>query len=117
MDRLYAKGSSLDRGTLLHLRNLIDRRNISKNVSGRFNATINFIETITDCHIVAAAMNHFGMEKETDQPSKNHLPPLPLNVDAATKWSVLTSIMGDIINRYVFIKDFANIAAPNQPQQ
>ena len=80
MDRLYAKGSSLDRGTLLHLRNLINRRNIAKNISGRFNATVDFIETVTDCHIVAAAMNHFGMKMETDQPSTNHLSPLPQNV-------------------------------------
>ena len=116
MDRLYCNGSSLDRGTLLHLRNLVNRRNIAKNTDGRFNATVDYIETVTDCHITAAAMHFFGMSSVADQPSRNHLS-IPQTAESTVKWGHLQSVIGEIVDRYVFIKDFVNIAQPGHPQQ
>ena len=58
---LYKRGFNNDRGTLVQLRNLINRRNVANDVSGRSNASIDFFELVTKCHIVAAAMNFFGM--------------------------------------------------------
>lgn len=57
-NRLYKKGTSNQGGTLLQLRNVINRRNIAANISGCFNAAIDFFELVCNCHIVAAAM-HF----------------------------------------------------------
>ena len=52
-------------GTLVQLRNLINRRNVANDVSGRFNASIDFFELVTKCHIVAAAMDFFWYEYST----------------------------------------------------
>ena len=87
---LYKGGSNNDRGTLIQLRNLINRRNVANDslvprpspapvfdrlqyaktgageglgtrlandVSGWFNASIDFFELVTKCHFVVAAMN------------------------------------------------------------
>ena len=87
MDRLYASGSSLDGGTLMQLRNLINRRNVSKDVTGRFNATVDYMQSVIDCHIVAAAMNYFGISKTTDNPSMNYgLDILAESIDSTEKW-------------------------------
>lgn len=43
-NRLYASSSSTDGGTLLQLRNLINRRNVSQNTDGKFNESIDFFE-------------------------------------------------------------------------
>ena len=45
--RLYKSGSSMEGGTLVQLRNLLNRFNISSDISsdisGKFNAAINFL--------------------------------------------------------------------------
>ena len=51
---LYKLGSNCDGGTLLQLRNLINRRNVAANLHGRFNATIDFMELVVNSHIIAA---------------------------------------------------------------
>ena len=56
---LYKGGANNDKGTLVQLRNLINRRNVANDVSGRFNTSIDFFELVTKCHIVAAAMDFF----------------------------------------------------------
>ncbi len=72
--RLYKSGSSMDGGTLLQLKNLINRRNISANTSGKFNETIDFFELVVHCHIAAAAMYFFRMSINDQKPTTNALP-------------------------------------------
>ena len=91
MDRLYAGGSSLDGGTLLQL---INRCDVARNVTGRFNSTIDYMETVVDCHITAAAMDYFGMNKVTDEPSENVYFLHGDSLDAAQKWDVLQKVVG-----------------------
>ena len=109
MDRLYAKGSPMDGGTLLQLRNLINRRNVGKDVSKRFNACIDFMETVIHCHITAAALNYFCMTKVDDQPtSADAFLLCKHSEDEATprKWELLHTVVGDIVDRFVLVKDF-----------
>ena len=117
MDRLYAGGSSIDGGTLLQLRNLINRRNVAKDVTGRFNACIDYMETVIHCHITAAAMDFFGMKEQTDDPSSNALPLCDGSMDASQKWNVLQGTVGEIVNRYVVLQDFVNINTPGHASQ
>ena len=42
-NRLYHSGSSLEGGTLLQL---INRRNVKRNISGKFNEAIDFFELV-----------------------------------------------------------------------
>jgi len=69
--RLYKGVSNSQCGTLLQLRNMLNQRNVSADVSGQFNSTVDFVELVTNCHIVAAAMNFFGMIDVTSNPTNN----------------------------------------------
>ena len=69
--RLYKTDSSQDGGTIYQLRNLINRRNVVTDPKMDMNACEDFFELITNAHILAAAMQKFGMSKLTDPlPSK-----------------------------------------------
>ena len=50
----------------MQLRNLINRRNVASDTTGKFNATVDFFELVVECHITAAAMNYFGMQSPDD---------------------------------------------------
>ena len=71
-DRLYSTRSNCDAGTLVQLRNLINRRKVAKDSSGRFNESIDFFELV-NCHI-AAGMHFFGLNTMADQPTYNSFP-------------------------------------------
>ena len=60
---MYKTTSGLDVGTLNQLRNVINRRNISKDPSSNVNASEDFLEVVTSAHIVAAAMEVVGVTK------------------------------------------------------
>uniref|UniRef100_A0A1X7U207 DUF6589 domain-containing protein n=1 Tax=Amphimedon queenslandica TaxID=400682 RepID=A0A1X7U207_AMPQE len=65
---MYKGKSFLEKGTLCHLRNVIDRRNISAKAADDFNACEDFFVTVVKCHIVVAAMQFFQMEAASDSP-------------------------------------------------
>ena len=72
--RLYSGGSNCDGGTLLQLRNQLNRRNVASNPDGRFNVSVDFIELVTERHILAAGMNFFGLKETTGLPTYNRIP-------------------------------------------
>ena len=72
--QLYKPGSSLQGGTLLQIRNLINRRNISVNVSGKFNEVLDFFSLVLLAHVLAASMHFFGMSAVTDHATKQEYP-------------------------------------------
>ncbi len=51
----------MERGTLYQLRNLINRRNVTKEIKSDVNAIEDFIEVVTTGYIVSAVMTHLGM--------------------------------------------------------
>ena len=60
----------------------INRRNISGDISNKFNSTI---EIVVRCH-VAAAINYFGMKSVGDTPVYNAF---PTNVVTTQQWKNL----------------------------
>ncbi len=70
-DRLYKGGFGTDQGTLIQLRNAIGRRNVGKDVSKKFNAAIDFFQLTTECFIVSAAMQFFGMNSPSENPTRS----------------------------------------------
>ena len=60
----------MEGGTLLQLRNLINRRNISGDISGNFNAAIDFFQLVLTAYIVSATMHFFGMTSLKGTPTK-----------------------------------------------
>ena len=89
--RLYKAGSSFQGGTLLQLRNLINRRNVFANRTGRFIEIIDFFQlVIVECHIMAAAMHFFSIRNLQDAPETNALPSIMgTNLKPAEKWKIL----------------------------
>ena len=59
----------MERGTLYQLRNLINRRNITKSVKSDMNACEDFFEVVVTGHIIASAMELLGMSSIDDVPS------------------------------------------------
>ncbi len=66
--RLYDTKSGMERDTLYQLRNLINRRNVKKEVKSDVNAIEDFIEVVTTGYIVSAVMTHLGMSHNNDIP-------------------------------------------------
>ena len=59
----YFNGKSItDGGTLWHLRCLIKRHNISKDVSKEMNELEDLFHSVAKAHVTAAAMHYFGMQ-------------------------------------------------------
>ena len=55
-----------DSGTLLNLRTLLGRKNVTSDPIHNFTACNSFLEDVLDGHILAIAMHHFGMT-DSDQ--------------------------------------------------
>lgn len=64
----------MERGTMMQLRNLVNRRNVHMNITGHFNAAVDFFQLVTECHILAASLVFFGMTDVNSTPSCNLLP-------------------------------------------
>ena len=110
--RLYKPGSSFQQGTLLQLRNLINRRNVSKDTSGKFNETLDFFQLVVECHIMAAAMHFFSMSTQESTPSTNAL----VDKTPDEKWSAFKAILTRLVSRYVLVDSIANELKPPGPQ-
>lgn len=54
-------------------------------------------------HIIAAAMQYFGMKCVDDTPSFNSF---PLNVDVKQQWKSLKQAVSGIVERYIIVQDF-----------
>ncbi len=72
--RLYSCDSGCDAGTVYHLRNVINRRNVVKVPKDRVNACEEFFLLIVEGYILAAAMQVFGMKTLEDKPSSDIFP-------------------------------------------
>ena len=83
----------------MQLRNLINRRNVSAQTSGKFNEALDFLELVITGHVLAAAMHFFGMKSISDSPSSNALPSVPRD----EQWPLLKCAVGKIIDRYVVV--------------
>ena len=60
----------MQRGTLYHLRNLINRRNVTKKCKNNMNACEDFFETVVKGHVISCAMNLLGMSDVGDSPTR-----------------------------------------------
>jgi len=68
-NRLYKCSSSVDKGTLYQLRNLIQRQNVVSDPSRNMNASKDFFTTVVEANVLAAAMSVFKMSSVDDKPT------------------------------------------------
>ncbi|SMN01873.1 hypothetical protein SPONL_183 [uncultured Candidatus Thioglobus sp.] len=113
-NRLYKGGSNLDGGTLLQLRNLINRRNVSADTSNKFNASIDYFELVTKCHIISVTMHYFGMRSIEDTPTCNAF---AIDGDPKQQWKRLQKAVREIVERFVFVQDFSEVVAKGSSKQ
>ena len=71
---LYKTTSASDGGTIFQLRNIINRKNISKKPKKDVNSHEDFFLLVVDAHVLAAAMEFLGMD-EDEEPSAEVFPP------------------------------------------
>ena len=100
MNRYYNTDSSDECGTLFQLRCLIDRKNVEVKVTKNYHADAAFVDTVVNCHVVAATMTHLGMENINDRPAN-----VPQRIEVLSKEAKarqLRQIARNIIDRYMF---------------
>ena len=112
-NRLYKNESSQEGGTLLQLRNLIDRRNISRNISGKFNAGLDFLLLIATCHIIAAALHFFGMSDRDAVPTLNAISSEVLRQPLTVRRKEFLDRVGRLVDRYIIASDY-NVLVQSQ---
>ena len=110
---LYSPASARDRGTLYQLRTLLDRRNVVSDPERNFNACHDFLETVVDGHILAAACkvlgvsspqeiskSHFAVDESTDS-IKSAIHHVALQIEQKyTKYSVSPVSTNDGVFNY-----------------
>ncbi len=73
--RLFKTTSGTQKGTLYHLRNLINRRNVTKRPKSDVNAAEEFVEVVVISHVLTAVMStYLEMSSFTDAPSCTSVP-------------------------------------------
>lgn len=92
----------------MQLKNIINRRNIGKDITGRVNEIEDFFELVVNCHLISATMHYFSMESLSDTPHSNgfdmHISEKSLNERA----KVFRSRMEEIIAQYVISRAYTS---------
>lgn len=91
----------MEKGTLYQLRNLINRRNVTKAVKSDVNSNEDFLEVVVKAYILVAAMDYLGMSALDSQPLPTVVSPDIWMLDDATRRSVLTEISTSIVDKHV----------------
>ena len=90
-------------GTLYQLRNLVQRRNVRKQPKKDFNDHHDYFNVVVTSHILAAAMEGFGMENLEDEPRDGLVPPDSDSMTKAERKEILQYLVRLIIDSYVDI--------------
>ena len=56
-NRLYMTGSGMERGTIYQLRNLINRRNVTKQAKSNVNVNDDFLEVCVTAYLMVAVLD------------------------------------------------------------
>ena len=91
----------MEKGTLYQIRNLIDRRNITKHPKSDVNAAEDFLEVVIISHILTAVMTYLGMNSLNEMPSTEFLSQDIWMSDDKERRELLTKISTDIVNNFV----------------
>lgn len=102
-ERLYKQGSSREGGTLLQLRNVINRRNIgkSKSITSHVNEIEDFLELCIECHLIVAALHFFSMSSLSDTPQSNGFPSNVHSLPQKQKKKMLFDRLEQLVDQYV----------------
>jgi len=67
MDKLYNPKSASERGTLYQLRNFLNQRSVTRNVSDSFNYVSEFLTFVTECFVLLFALRKLSITSLNDE--------------------------------------------------
>ena len=108
MEKFYKPNSVREGGTLFQLRSLIDRRNVGQEVRHRYHAVSDFIDLVTDSHVITASMTFLDMSTLDTSPAA-----IPNHVNIMTNDSkklFLHDLVGQIVDHFIFKEFSKNLA-------
>ncbi len=91
----------MDGGTLVQLRNVINRRNVKKHPSDNMTACEDFFLLVVEVHILTAAMTVFGMRSVDDQPSSVFFPEGSSELDTLQRRNILMLAVRKVVGKVV----------------
>ena len=100
--RFYSGKSATDSCTLFSDRNLINRRNVSNDLTSAYRAGRDFLEIVFKSRIIAAAQKVLGFENKTGKPTKFNLPSGIHSMKKSDKLNVLHELAGKVVDAFVF---------------
>lgn len=109
----------MEGGTLMQLRNLVNRRNIgkSKEITKHVNEVEDFLELCTVCYIVAAVMHFFSMSTISDEPRTNGFPENIGQMEYSRRKQLLFKRIETLIEEYVVPREFSSVSEQQQQVQ
>ncbi len=91
----------MEKGTLYHIRNFVNRRNVTKTPKGNVNASEDFLEAVVVAYILAAVMHYLGMSSFDDHPLASIVPHDAWMKCIPERSEILRDISHHIVNEYV----------------
>ena len=88
----------MQRGTLYHLRNFINRRNVTKKCKKDMNACEDFFETVVTGHVLACAMSMLGMSEIGDLPDESIISRDPWMMGDTERKKILMDVATKIVD-------------------
>lgn len=99
--RLYLTNAADDKCTLFADRNLINRRNVSKDTKHAYSQNKQMFVLALKARIIAAGMKVLGMEELSGNPTKLRYPAKSSKQDHDAKLKYLRKIASAIVDEYV----------------
>lgn len=93
-------------GTIVQLRNAINRKNVGKKPKKDVNAHEDFFQQVVESHVLAAAMEFLGMEDIEDSPNAEIFPPTLWMLEKEERYVILLSVCGNIVDEFTDIRTF-----------
>lgn len=101
--RLYRKGTSMEGGTILQLKNLLNRSSVPREVHKDVNAVEDFLEVVLAGHVIAAAMAYFEMQQLGDKPNPEMIPHDTESLTEDEKKKILFDSVDNIVAQFTNI--------------
>lgn len=114
--RLFDTGSGMERGTLYQLRNLINRRNVTKHPKTDVNSNEDFLEVCLTGYIVVAVMKFLGMTDLHGCPLPSLVSPDLWMEDDSVRRSTLIKIASAVVDEHVdLVTEFSEQSLSSPP--
>ena len=107
--RLF-KDSQGDGGTLQQLKHLINRTNVPINPKKNVNAAEDFIRIVTLGHVIAAALTHFKMSTQNDDPKSELLKALKVSRSEEERKQLFHKAVADMLKKNLLL---STLDSPN----